>query len=102
MRRFSRHRENHQRRSAKQRQAVDAFDWLITRRQIERALEHLPEELAVLMIEHDMDFVFRFARRVIVLNEGAIIFEGNPAAVSSDPEVRKAYLGSYANAGRSS
>jgi branched-chain amino acid transport system ATP-binding protein len=69
---------------------------------IERALEHLPKELAVLMIEHDMDFVFRFARRVIVLNEGAIIFEGDPAAVSSDPEVRKAYLGSYANAGRSS
>lgn len=67
---------------------------------IEQALDSLPNDLTVLMIEHDMDFVFRFARRVIVLSEGAIIFEGEPGAVSADPLVRKAYLGSYANAGR--
>ncbi|PKA42783.1 ABC transporter ATP-binding protein [Rhizobium sullae] len=65
---------------------------------IEQALADLPADLAVLMIEHDMDLVFRFARRVIVLAAGAIIFDGAPADVTKDARVREAYLGSYANA----
>ncbi len=65
---------------------------------IEQALADLPADLAVLMIEHDMDLVFRFARRVIVLAAGAIIFDGSPADVTKDARVREAYLGSYANA----
>lgn len=66
---------------------------------IEKALAHLPPELAVLMIEHDMDFVFRFAQRVIVLAAGTLIFDGTPKEVAADPRVREAYLGSYADAG---
>jgi branched-chain amino acid transport system ATP-binding protein len=65
---------------------------------IEQALADLPADLAVLMIEHDMDLVFRFAKRVIVLAAGAIIFDGSPADVTKDAHVREAYLGSYANA----
>lgn len=64
---------------------------------IEKALAQLPPDLAVLMIEHDMDFVFRFAQRVIVLAAGAVIFDGTPKEVAADPRVREAYLGSYAD-----
>lgn len=62
------------------------------------AINRLPVDIAVLMIEHDMDMVFRFAQRVIVLANGRIIFEGSPEQVSSDEDVRKAYLGSFARA----
>ncbi len=66
---------------------------------IEQALASLPASLAVLMIEHDMDLVFRFAKRVVVLAAGAVIFDGQPADVARDVRVREAYLGSYAHAG---
>ena len=65
---------------------------------IEEALADLPADLAVLMIEHDMDLVFRFAKRVIVLAAGAIIFDGTPSEATRDQRVREAYLGNYANA----
>lgn len=65
---------------------------------IENALAQLPDDLAVLMIEHDMDLVFRFAKRVVVLAAGAVIFDGSPRDVTEDARVREAYLGSYAHA----
>jgi branched-chain amino acid transport system ATP-binding protein len=65
---------------------------------IEQAIADLPSDLAVLMIEHDMDLVFRFAKRVVVLAAGEIIFDGSPDAVTKDSRVRQAYLGSYADA----
>jgi ABC-type branched-subunit amino acid transport system ATPase component len=58
------------------------------------AIATLPKEIAVLIIEHDMDLVFRFAERITVLVSGAIFAEGTPADIASNPEVRAVYLGS--------
>ena len=65
---------------------------------IVEAIAGLPSDIAILMIEHDMDLVLRFARRVIVLAAGAVIFDGTPAEVVADARVREAYLGTYAGA----
>jgi len=64
------------------------------------AINRLPDDIAVLMIEHDMDLVFKFATRVLVLAAGRLIFEGSPQQVTADHEVRRAYLGSFADARR--
>ena len=56
-------------------------------------LASLPEEIAILVIEHDMDVVFSFARSVTVLVDGAILTEGMPEEIARDPEVRTVYLG---------
>lgn len=56
-------------------------------------IEALPPEMSVLFIEHDMKLVFRFARRISVLAQGAILAEGTPDEVARDPRVRAVYLG---------
>ena len=56
-------------------------------------LAALPRSVTVLLIEHDMDLVFRFAEHITVLVGGAILVEGTPAAIAADPRVREVYLG---------
>jgi branched-chain amino acid transport system ATP-binding protein len=53
----------------------------------------LPADVSVLLIEHDMDLVFSFARRITVLVNGAVLTEGAPDAIAADPRVRAVYLG---------
>jgi ABC-type branched-subunit amino acid transport system ATPase component len=57
------------------------------------AIGWLPASMAILLIEHDIDIVFRFARRVIVLVAGEILVEGTPAEVRDHAQVRALYLG---------
>ncbi len=57
------------------------------------AIAGLSRDIAVLFIEHDMELVFRFAKRVIVMVGGSILLEGTPAEIASDPQVRAVYLG---------
>jgi len=56
-------------------------------------LEKLPAEIAILIIEHDMDLVFRFARRITVLVQGEVLMEGTPQEVARDRRVHDVYLG---------
>jgi branched-chain amino acid transport system ATP-binding protein len=56
-------------------------------------LASLKGKLAMVLVEHDMDIVFRLADRLSVLVAGRIVASGEPAIVRDDPEVRRAYLG---------
>jgi branched-chain amino acid transport system ATP-binding protein len=56
-------------------------------------ISNLSRDITVLFIEHDMNFVFRFASRIIVMVGGRILLEGAPDEVAADPRVREVYLG---------
>jgi branched-chain amino acid transport system ATP-binding protein len=58
-------------------------------------IESLPPDIALLIIEHDMDLVFRLAKRITVLVQGAILVEGTPPEIAADPRVREVYLGEH-------
>jgi branched-chain amino acid transport system ATP-binding protein len=56
-------------------------------------LSGLKREVTILLVEHDMDAVFRLADRISVLVYGKVIVTGAPDEIRRNPEVRKAYLG---------
>ena len=62
------------------------------------AIQSLPEDLAILMIEHDMQMVRRFATEVSVLVHGKMLMTGSPREVMDSPEVRAVYLGTTGRA----
>jgi len=63
------------------------------REELLQSVAALPTDVSVLLIEHDMDLVFSFAKRITVLVNGAVLTEGQPDDIARDPQVRAVYLG---------
>ena len=63
------------------------------REELLQTVAALPADVSVLLIEHDMDLVFSFAKRMTVLVNGAVLTEGDPQAIANDPRVKAVYLG---------
>jgi branched-chain amino acid transport system ATP-binding protein len=63
------------------------------RQEIFDIINALPADVSVLLIEHDMDLVFNFAKTVTVLVNGTVFAEGDVQAISNDPRVKAVYLG---------
>ena len=59
----------------------------------------LDPDIAVLIIEHDMDVVFRFAKQITVLVQGAVFTQGTPQEIMANAEVRAVYLGQEGHKG---
>ena len=62
-------------------------------RQLFETLAGLSSDVTILLIEHDMDLVFRFAQTISVLVSGALLVQGTPKEITQDPRVRQVYLG---------
>ncbi len=63
------------------------------REEILQTVAALPADVSVLLIEHDMDLVFSFAKRMTVLVNGTVLTEGSPDEIANDPQVKAVYLG---------
>ena len=65
-------------------------------RELFETIAQLPRSVTIVLIEHDMDLVFRFADKISVLVSGAVLTEGTPGAIAEDPRVKAVYLGQVA------
>jgi ABC-type branched-subunit amino acid transport system ATPase component len=62
-------------------------------RELLETIAQLPPDVSIVLIEHDMDLVFRFADRISVLVGGSLLAEDLPEAIAADPRVQEVYLG---------
>lgn len=65
-------------------------------RELFESIAALPRDVTILLIEHDMDLVFRFADTISVLVNGALLTQGTPDEIARDPKVKEVYLGETA------
>ncbi len=66
-------------------------------RELFESIAALPRDVTILLIEHDMDLVFRFADTISVLVSGALLTQGTPEQIANDPKVKEVYLGEAAH-----
>jgi ABC-type branched-subunit amino acid transport system ATPase component len=66
-------------------------------RELFESIAALPRDVTILLIEHDMDLVFRFADTISVLVSGALLTQGTPDEIANDPKVKEVYLGEAAH-----
>jgi ABC-type branched-subunit amino acid transport system ATPase component len=66
-------------------------------RELFESIAALPRDVTILLIEHDMDLVFRFADTISVLVSGALLTQGTPEEIAKDPKVQEVYLGEAAH-----
>ncbi|MBK5107550.1 MAG: ABC transporter ATP-binding protein [Anaerolineales bacterium] len=57
-------------------------------------IKKLPEDITLVLIEHDMEVVLEIAEQITVLNRGSVIAEGSPQEIKQNQEVQDVYLGS--------
>ncbi len=62
---------------------------------IHDVLVRLPSDIAILIIEHDMDVIFRFAREIIVLVQGRVLRRAAPADIAVDPRSSRGLSGAH-------
>jgi len=62
-------------------------------RELFESIAALPRDVTILLIEHDMDLVFRFADKISVLVNGGLLTHGTPEQIANDPKVKEVYLG---------
>ncbi|MDR3370295.1 ABC transporter ATP-binding protein [Rhodoferax sp.] len=62
-------------------------------RELFASIAALPRDVTILLIEHDMDLVFRFADQISVLVNGGLLTQGTPEQIANDPKVKEVYLG---------
>ncbi|WP_345797746.1 ABC transporter ATP-binding protein [Castellaniella sp. MT123] len=62
-------------------------------RELFDTIAQLPRDVTILLIEHDMNLVFRFAERISVLVSGALLLEDTPEVIAHHPRVKEVYLG---------
>jgi branched-chain amino acid transport system ATP-binding protein len=62
-------------------------------REVLAVISNLPKDVTILLIEHDMSLVFRFAQRITVMVLGALLTQGSPQEIAADSRVREVYLG---------
>jgi branched-chain amino acid transport system ATP-binding protein len=69
------------------------------REELLQTVANLPADVSVLLIEHDLDLVFRFAHELTVLVNGSVLTQGSPEAIEADERVREVYLGQWGSHG---